>query len=60
MMGCDVGAGEPASGSTVMANVFASTPRGNCGFMTVALPSAAGVNNPAGIGAPDFGISHNS
>jgi hypothetical protein len=59
MIGCEVGAEEPASGSTVMAKVFASTPAGSGGLMTVALPLAAGLKTPAGIGAPFAGTTPN-
>jgi hypothetical protein len=38
MIGWEVGAAEPASGSTVMAKVFASIPAGNGGLTTAALP----------------------
>ena len=37
-IGWEVGAAEPASGSTVMAKVFASIPAGNGGLTTAALP----------------------
>jgi len=60
MTGWDVGALEPASGSTVMAKVLASIPAGNGGLITAALPCAFGRNIPAGMGAPLAGISHNS
>src|SRR5215470_10072639 len=60
IMGCEVGADEPASGSTVMAKVLASTPAGRGGLITAALPRAFGLKIPAGMGAPLVGISHNS
>src|SRR6266852_6618533 len=56
----DVGAAEPASGSTVMAKALASTPAGRGGLITVALPWASGLKRPAGMGAPLVGISHSS
>ncbi len=46
-----VGTNDPCSGSTVIANVLASTPGGNCGLITVALPWTSGLNTPAGISA---------
>ena len=52
MIGCDVGAGEPAAGSIVIANVLASIPAGRGGFTTVALPWGSGRKRPAAIGAP--------
>ena len=55
-----VGVTDPASGSMVIANAFASTPGGSGGLTTVALPRAFGLNTPAGIGAPWVGINHNS
>ena len=55
-----VGVAAPASFSTVIANALASTPPGSGGFTRLALPWASGLNNPAGIGAPFAGISHNS
>ena len=60
MMGCEVGAGDPCSGSTVIANALASVRGGRGGLSTVALPCASGLNNPAGIGAPVVGINHSS
>src|SRR5215475_2697838 len=60
IMGCEVGADEPPSGSTVMAKVLASTPAGRGGLITAALPRAFGWKIPAGMGAPLVGISHNS
>src|SRR5881398_1447642 len=55
-----VGTDEPLSGSIVIANAFASTPAGSGGLITMALPRGLGLNTPAGIGDPCFGISHNS
>lgn len=60
IIGCEVGAGDPVSGSTVMANALASTPVGSGGLITCALPRAFGLKRPAEIGVPLVGISHNS
>ena len=60
MMGCEVGAAEPMSGSTVTANVLASTSAGKGGFINVALPFESGLNIPAGMGAPEVGMSQSS
>jgi hypothetical protein len=61
MIGCEVGAADPASGSTVMAKVLASRPAGNGGLITVAVPRVFGLNVPAGIGPSlPVGINHNS
>ena len=51
-MGCEVGAGDPTSGSTVMAKALASTPVGSGGWIRLAAPCASGLNKPAGMGAP--------
>jgi hypothetical protein len=60
MIGCEVGAGDPPVGSTVMANALASTPMGSGGLITVAVPRESGWNRPAGMGEPAGGMSHSS
>ena len=57
MMMAEVGAADPASGSTVIANALASTPGGSGGFTTVALPWESGLKTPAGIGEPVRGAT---
>lgn len=60
IIGVDVGAAEPASGSIVIAKVLASTPVGSGGLITAAVPCVFGLKIPAGMGAPLVGINHNS
>lgn len=60
MIGCEVGAEDPASGSIVIAKVLASNPVRSGALVIVAVPRALGLNSPAGTGAPLVGINHNS